>query len=203
MHFAYKVLFLRYRCAWSARELVWLNGECCSKATQEAEVNAKGKRCDIVINWSLNADRWTERWEAYNTADCSFIIWHLGLQTFPNWYRRLTVTRSYHAFQLKGLQAEMKTDKDTISCIQMIMWYFINPHRENLFLSATLHREARGQAQLQQPTAGATGDLVSCSRTHQQGGGLSCFRSPCLPVFPCCWPVSPWRWRRPPVKHRF
>ncbi len=90
----------------------------------------------------------TERWEVNNTADCSFIIWHLGLQTFSKRYRRLTVTRSYQALQLKGPQAEMKTDKDTISCIQMIMWYFINPHRENLFLSATLHREDRGRAQL-------------------------------------------------------
>lgn len=114
----------------------------------------------------------------------SFDIW--VCRPFPTDTRRPTVTRSYRAFLPKGLQAEMKTDKDTISRIQMIMWYFINPHRENLFLSATLHGEVRGQAQLRDPPERLPGESVSCSRTHQQGGGLSCFyiRSPCLAVLP-------------------
>lgn len=39
----------------------------------------------------------------------------------------------------------------------MIMWYFINPHWENLFLSATLLRGVRGQAQLHNLALGTTG----------------------------------------------
>lgn len=74
-----------------------------------------------------------------------------------NRYRR----RSWN-FHPKGLQPEMKTDKDAISCIQMIMWYFINPS----FCLTTLPRGG----QRSDPAAGATAVSMPCSRTHQPGG---------------------------------
>lgn len=66
----------------------------------------------------------------------------------------------------------MKTDKDAISCIQMIMWYFINPS----FCLTTLPRGGRRS----DPAAGASAVSMPCSRTHQQGGlAIMSSVSPC------------------------
>lgn len=132
--------------------------------------------------------------------DFSFLI--LGQQSFLDRYRKCIMLR--HVIRLpEDLQAEMKTNKDTINCIQMIMQH-INPNRGKISLcSPPLQGGQRSDVAPEACCRSYWVIHVLLTRTHEQGGRLSCFGSHGLTVLPRCYSGSPWRWCRQPLKQIF
>lgn len=103
----------------------------------------------------------------YNIADCSFIIWHLRLL--------IQIQGAYCNKVTPHISTERSASwKDTNSCIQMIMWYFINPHRENLFLSASPPQRGQRSGSTQNPTTGAGILCLAQRHISRVDGHLAC-----------------------------